>query len=315
MPTRRDFLVLTGAGLAGAALPAWAREMQTTGGSAFGSYWRLTHAGNLAASAGITEVIGEIDRMFSPYRPDSEISKFNASRDTDWQAIPAEFTRMVGLATQVAQSSGGAFDPTVGPIVARYGFGPIRGAMARYTAIEHAPGAIRKAEPDISIDFCAIAKGRALDLMCEAVVASGVDDFLLDLGGEVAVRGRNPAGRPWQVGVDVPGYPMEHAISLEGGAVATSGTLANGYRTVNGLISHIVDPRTGAPLQSHVRSVSVMADTAEVADAWATALLATPFERAMTLAESRGLDALLLMDDGGALRPFATGRMAEVMIG
>ncbi|WP_196258051.1 FAD:protein FMN transferase [Pelagibacterium limicola] len=315
MLTRRQFIHLTGAGLTAAAFPAWARELVTTGGDAFGSYWRLTMPRGADVPRAMAEVIEMIDGVFSPYRTDSDLSRVNRSQDTDWQPVPPEMARLLLKAADMARGSEGAFDPTVGPLVARYGFGPIAGGEGRFAGIDVAEGAMRKIAPDLTLDLCGVAKGRALDLMCEALEAAGIEDFLLDLGGEVAARGLNPAGRSWQVGVDVPGYPMTFGIMLEGGAVATSGSLSNGYRIGDRLFSHIIDPSSREPVETLVRSVSVLAPTAEIADAWATALMAVPMEKALDMAEANALDALILFDDGGALRPVATGAMPGVMLG
>jgi len=296
---------------------AWAFEdVVTFGGDAFGSYWRLTLSADraeVARAAGLEAIIAGIDAGFSPYRGDSLLSRFNASASTDWQEVDGAMHGVLAAGLDLAASSGGAFDPTVGPTVARFGFGPITGSAGHYSEIALAPGAIRKQRADLSLDLCGIAKGYALDLMAARLAESGIDAFLLDLGGELLARGAHPSGRSWHVAVDAPSGGLSQSFALNNRAVATSGSTVQAYRLGDETIGHIIDPLTGRPSRTLTASVSVLADSAMLADGWATALMAMPHPVALTLAQARGLDALFLIKRDDGFEPVATGAFASLL--
>ena len=308
--TRRTFLASTAAL---AAAPALASATQTLGGHAFGSYWRLSlpaGAETAQADARIRAVVARIDTLMSPYRADSEISRFNRAPD-GLEAGP-ETRAVARAALDIADETGGAFDPTVGPLVARYGFGPIRDAApGTYQAVSLSGAELRKDASRLSLDFCGIAKGYALDLMRGELAALGLADYLLELGGEVAAGGAHPDGRPWRVALD--GAPL--ALDPGDRAVATSGVLAQGYRVGSATYGHIIDPAMAAPATGALVSVSVLHPSATRADALATALFAKGLDRAADFAEGRGLDTILLARDGDRLRPVFTGRAADHLLG
>lgn len=321
MLTRRGFLSLSGAGLLSAtALPAMAREVETLGGRAFGSYWRLTvpiGADTVAIHARIATVIETVDWLFSPYRPESEVSRFNLTTSTDLQPISDACRPVVAAALEIAQASGGAFDPTVGPLVARYGFGPLSGAeQGHFSQLTLTPSGLRKDGAGLSLDLCGIAKGRALDLAAFELDALGVEAYLIDFGGELAERGVHPSGRGWQVAVENPlTGTLAHVLALDGMAVATSALTAQSYAVGGQTIGHIIDPRKGAPVLGQTLSVSVLAPDGMWADGWATGLMALPHEAGIALAEALELDALFLLRDGSGVKTVATGHAAEHLLG
>lgn len=308
--TRRAFLASTAAL---AARPSFAGATASLGGDAFGSYWRLTlpQGGDARpADTAVRRVVARIDALMSPYRADSELSRFN--RASDGIPASAETLSVARDALGVAAETGGAFDPTVGPLVARYGFGPIRDAVpGSHEGIRLSGDTLTKDSPGLSLDFCGIAKGYALDLMRSELDAIGLTDYILELGGEVAARGLHPSGRTWRVAID--GAPL--ALALPGGTVATSGLLAQSYRVGGHRYGHIIDPATAAPATGALVSVSVLAPKATRADALATALFAMGLDRGGAFAEATGLDTVLLARDGDALRPFFTGRAADRLLG
>lgn len=308
--TRRAFLASTAAL---AARPSFAGETTSLGGDAFGSYWRLTlpRGGDARpAETAIRRVVARIDALMSPYRADSELSRFN--RAEDGIAASAETLSVARDALDTAAETGGAFDPTVGPLVARYGFGPIHDAApGSHEGIRLRGDTLAKDSPDLSLDFCGIAKGYALDLMRAGLDGLGLAGYLLELGGEVAARGRHPTGRAWRVALD--GAPL--ALALPGGAVATSGLLAQSYSVGGHRYGHIIDPATAAPATGALVSVSVLDPKATRADALATALFAMGLDRGGAFAQAAGLDTILLARDGDALRPFFTGRAADHLLG
>ncbi|WP_375599664.1 FAD:protein FMN transferase [Devosia sp. Naph2] len=311
MLTRRNFMALSAATLVTGAVPALARQLATLGGGAFGSYWRLSVPQGIdqdAISISFSHIIAEVDQLFSPYRADSVLSQFNRHDGTDWQVVPDAFSTLVGQSLTLAQACGGVFDPTVGPAVARQGFGPISGATGSFEELAAQPGAVRKHRGRLTVDLCGIAKGEALGRMAAALAQSGVTDFMLDLGGEVIARGQHPEGRGWQVGVEMPGGSgVAHILRLDDRTVATSGNSVQSYAHAGRSFGHIVDPSSGRAADTRLASVSVLGRDPALADGWATALAAAGVEKGVALAEQRGLDALFLVREGDRLHSVFTG--------
>ncbi len=317
MLTRRSFMALSAASLATSAMPALASPASTFGGGAFGSYWRLSVPQGIdqdAIGISFSHIIVEVDRLFSPYRADSVLSQFNRHGGTDWQVVPDAFSRLVGQGLTLAQACGGVFDPTVGPMVARQGFGPITGVEGSFEELAVQPGAARKQRGGLTLDLCGIAKGEALGRIAAALGRAGVDDFMLDLGGEVIARGQHPEGRGWHVGVEMPGGSgVAHILRLDGRTVATSGNSVQSYAHAGRSYGHIVDPASGRAADKRLASVSVLGRDPALADGWATALAAAGVEKGVALAEQRGLDALFLVREDDRLHSVFTGDFAAVV--
>jgi thiamine biosynthesis lipoprotein len=271
-------------------------------GQAFGTGWQVTAApgADLAEIAsGIAGLFSGIDSRFSPYRPDSLISRFNAA-PAGARLSDASLLRVTQAALEVAQRSEGAFDPTVGPLVARWGFGPITGGGApnwRGLIADHRQ--VTKSGDELTLDLCGIAKGWALDEAARVARAHGVHDFLFDLGGELVAQGQHPSGRDWRVAVEpaAPGQPSPAILRLPSqSAVATSGITAQSYRLDRTTYGHIIDPRRAIPAQGRLRSVSVVAEDAMTADGWATALFAAGDTAGPEMARALGLAALFVFE-------------------
>jgi thiamine biosynthesis lipoprotein len=260
-------------------------------------------------------VVASVDAAMSPFRSDSEIGRFNRSDETGWFPLSAPTCQVLREALRVTDSTGGAFDPTVGGIVGQYGFGPIvRRSHGNHAGISVRATAVRKELPDLTLDLCGIAKGYALDRMVSALEALGIGDFLVEVGGELAARGRHPAGRAWQVGIErpEPGEPgFQRVVALAGEALATSGDRVNGYFSGGRRYSHIIDPKRRGPADTGLASVSVLSPTAMHADAMATALFAMGSEGGPEFAERNGLPALFLVRAKDGIREIATGGFAD----
>ena len=222
--------------------------------------------------------------------------------------------RVIREALRVAALTGNAFNPTLGPLVGRYGFGPLTAGFPGFPdEIALAAGALRKARAGLTLDLNGIAKGHALDRLADACSANGINDFLLELGGEVCARGRHPAGRSWQVAIERPGTAgaFQRAVALDG-KLATSGNGSNGFAQAGRGYSHIMDPATNRPADLAPASVTVAAPAAMTADALATALFAMGSARP-------GLRAgywnpCVFVFDGGA-REVATGGFDTRILG
>lgn len=300
--TRRAFISTA---LAASALPARAGGTVTLGGGAFGSYWRLTLPQGVdpaPLSTRIAAIIEDVDLTFSPFRAASALSRFNLSGETEIP-LKGHFREIAALSLDIASETGGAFDPTVGPLVARYGFGPIAGDRPGTWEGLGLTGPTLNRLPGLTLDFCGIAKGHALDRIRAAAGELGYQSAMIDLGGEIASLGRHPDGRPWRVALD------GAALAFEPGAqtIATSGLTAQSYQVGANTYGHIIDPRKGGPADAGLLSVSVFDRSATRADAIATALFALGPEDGPALAEARALDAVFLMPGKNAPQPIFTG--------
>ena len=314
--TRRAFLTASCAALAAPALASGAPAVETITGTAFATGWRISlpsGAGAAGLVAPVQALLDRVDRQMSPYRADSDLTRFNRAGAGACTA-PADLVHVARAARDLAAASAGHFDPTVGPLVARWGFGPIAGdGPADWRALELTPEALVKPDARLTLDLCGIAKGYALDGLAALVRAAGHADFFVDLGGEVIAAGRHPEGRAWQIGIEDPRPEVAgiaDVLALDGTAVATSGDRENGYTLGDRRYSHIIDPETGAPVAGAIASVSVLAPAAMEADGWATALMAAGPEAGPALARAQALPALFLLRDGSGLARVITGDFA-----
>ncbi len=304
MLNRRNLLLGAGGALLSSVLPTWGAGTQIIGGPAFGSWWRAvlpvaTDAREIKAA--IETVVLSVDDAMSPFKKFSEISRLNGARDTNWHPISGDVSKVIAEGLRIARLTEGAFDPTVGPIVGRYGFGPITGTpFAGYQSIQLGEGKLRKTVPEASLDLCGIAKGHALDRMADVLTTRGINSFLLEAGGEVLARGFHPNGRQWQAAVETPDVTpraFQRIVKLDGMALATSGDAFNGGQEGGVSFNHIIDPHTELPIANGVASVTVIANTAMEADALATALMVMGSERGFALAEQKGIAAMFLTRD------------------
>lgn len=273
------------------------RKVRVLTGAAFGSAWRLVVADTRdAADAGrrVETVVTHIDRLMSPYRPESDLGRFNARGS----AVLAPETRDVTVAALLlAEETRGAFDPTLAPIGRRYGFGPLAIAPDRlagcFRELRLSGNRLETRATGLTLDLCALAKGYALDEILR--VLDGLD-FLIELGGEVAARGRHPENRPWRVGIERPlSYKLHRAIYADRRALATSGDAAQGYTVGSRRYAPVLDPRRRAPVDNGVASVSVLAQTGMMADALATAAMVLGPAKARSLLDAHGASALFLV--------------------
>jgi len=309
--TRRTFVTASAATLLASTLPAFGDEALVLSGRAYGTSWRVRLRGRgdgRALADTLAALLARVDLAVSPFRADSEISRFNRAA-AGWHGAGADFARVTAEALRIAALTGGAFDPGVGPDVGRYGFGPITGERAGSHADFKADGGgIAKADARQTLDLCGIAKGYALDLMAESIAAAGFADFVAELGGEVLARGRDSGGAPWRIGISHPLGGLYAVIDAGGLAVATSGDAINAYEVGGRRYSHVIDPQTDEPLRNGVASVTVLAGSAMTADALATALMVMGPERGIAFAEAQALPVLYLLRGADGLSELTNGR-------
>lgn len=261
--------------------------------------------------------LDRVNRLMSTYLEDSELSRFNRYDGAAPFQLSGETYKVFETAQVIAEQSGGAFDVTVGPLVNAWGFGPealqhppddaaIRALLERVgyqKLMLHPENRISKARPDLYCDLSAIAKGYAVDAVAEAFEEAGIRNYMIEVGGEIRVSGKNAHGLDWTLGIESPkpGVRELHtAVRIGQGALATSGDYRNMYELNGRLVSHTIDPHTGYPVSHILASVSVIHSSCMWADGYATALMALGPERAMTFAREHGLAVMLLVHDAEA---------------
>ena len=299
-------LLLTGCG-AGAGYDVYQ-------GATMGTVYRVSARCPADADSAIQGELALVNQAMSTYEQDSELSQFNQHAPNAWVPVSGELFSVMQVAQQLSRVSGGAFDVTVGPLVNAWGFGPAIADAAKPSAAELAaafnrvgyeklrlrenPPALQKLA-DVYVDLSAIAKGYGVDRVAERLLRDGCSDFMVEVGGEVTVRGVNPQGQPWRVGIEVPDLrrvgDVHRVLALRDMAVATSGDYRNYVEHDGQRYSHTIDPRNGEPVRHALASVTVIHKTALWADAYATAISVLGPEAGWRFAEAENLAALFIV--------------------
>ncbi len=283
--------------------------------------------------SGIDAVLHDINQRMSTYDPSSELSRFNASQETDWFPVSIDLATVVARSIELNQATKGAFDVTVGPLVNLWSFGPDENeaevpSQKSIDALLSSVGseflfarlddpAIRKDVASLQIDLSAIAKGFAVDKVAEFIDQAGFENYLVEIGCEIRVRGKNELGHDWKLGIEkpLPGIRSIHTTALlSDGSLATSGDYRNFFEFAGQFFSHTIDPRTGRPVQGGAASVSVVADDCMTADALATALMVLPPEQGLQIAKSLGVETLILTRKGDVLVESKSSQFPQPMI-
>jgi len=258
----------------------------------------------------IDEILETINKQMSTYIDDSELSQINQSKSQDWLTLSPELYEVISMALQISHLTNGAYDITIGNLVNLWGFGPgeipqavpedetiniaLKTTGYEYIELQSQPHGLKKEYPDIYLDLSSIAKGYAVDRLYDYLEQQGLSGFLVDIGGEVKSKGVKLNGQNWRIGIEKPlveSREILRVITLTNQAMATSGDYRN-YIVHNGTrYSHTIDPRTGHPVLHTLLSVSVLHESAMVADALATALLVMGPQKGTEFAEQNGIAA------------------------
>jgi thiamine biosynthesis lipoprotein len=268
-----------------------------------------------------------VEASMSTYRPDSELSRFNAMARADQPFTPSEdLLAVVRMAAEIHRTTGGAWDGTLDPLITLWGFGREQKSGRVPTASEieallprvgfhritvNTEGRLVKGDGRLTLDLASIAKGYGVDAVARLLAEQGYGDFLVEVGGEVYAAGRRPDGKPWRVGINRPhreaGFSEVYkVVALTDKAFATSGDYRNYFEVDGRTYSHILDPRTGYPVENGVVSASVLADACALADGLATALMVMGPEAGLALVERlAGVEALVIVHGaGGELKEY-----------
>lgn len=305
--------------------------------------------------------LDEVDRALSTWKDDSDLSRLNRAAPDAREGATEDTLKVLALSKELFEATGGAFDPSVGPLTRLWGFGSHEVEQAAPTAAEVAatleqlglddlqmgrpgtapPGSdgaapagwVARSRADLEVDASAVAKGYGVDVAAAALLESGHDEFMIEVGGELVLSGRNPEGIPWRIGVDDPLppagsdplSPMALAprppiarLSLTRGGVATSGDYRNVRRVGSRVVSHVIDPRTGYPIDHDLASATVVAPTCAEADGLATATMVLgPIEGLELLESLEGVEGYLLVrtqDDEAPIEALMTSGMSAFLM-
>lgn len=294
--------------------------LQALAGEAMGTTWSVRlHNPDFRpldeARQAVEGALALVVRQMSNWEAGSDISRFNRAEADSWHALPTEFFTVLRCALHWAQASGGAWDPTVGPLVDLWGFGPRSHAQQQVPgaripdadALQQARERVghqrialdleqqRVLQPGgVHVDFSGIAKGYSVDLVAERLRAIGHTDFLVEVGGELRACGQRPGGQPWRVAVAGMGdQAAPVALPLRDMAIATSGDHWHAFEQGGRRYSHTIDPRSGEPVAHGLASVTVLHAECMQADALATVLTVLGPREGLDFAERHGAAALL----------------------
>jgi thiamine biosynthesis lipoprotein len=273
----------------------------------------------------VNGALATVNQQMSNWDANSEISRFNAQSSTSAQAISPELAEVMTAAEQVHLASGGRFDTTLGPVIELWGFGAdghssvlpsdadlqLAQAKSGHTnTLRVAPGMLQKTQPDATIYLAAIGKGFGADLVGRALKDLGVENYMIEIGGDLYAAGHNPDGEPWQIGVETPeanARGVLDVIPVSNVGLASSGDYRNYFEQGGKRFSHLIDPRTGRPVTHSTASTTVIAENAMLADAWATAFHIMGQEEGMALAEKLELAVLFTeRNENGNAHGFTT---------
>jgi len=309
-------------------------------GKTMGTSWSLTLSNppTIALSrqlqTQIEELLENINSLMSTWRADSEISRFNIAASTEWIGVSPQTYSLLQKAVRIHQQSGGAFDPTVSPLVELWGFGHTLPSQAipddsqiqsklqhiglEKLQLDDSAQRMRKTIPLLQLDLSAIAKGYAVDEVARLVSAQGIQDYLVEIGGEIRVAGNNPEGERWRVAIEYPHIGKLRSaaavLSITDAAIATSGDYRNFVEIDGKRYSHIIDPLTGRPVTHNPASVTVVARDCLSADAWATAFSVIGSRKGVELANSLQIAAMFIERDNDKLTTKSSRKMMKYQI-
>ena len=289
---------------------------RTNEGMVFGTVYKITyqHADDLQND--IKQALMEVDNSLSPYNPNSIITRINHNEDT---VLNEHFTHVFTLAEKISQETDGAFDITVAPLVNAWGFGFKHSidiepnvidslkSFVGYQKVRLENGKVVKDDKRVMLDCSAIAKGYGVDRVARLLDQKGVQHYMVDIGGEVVVKGKNPRMKTWRIGINKPiedslsiNQELQTILEVTGVGMATSGNYRKFYYKDGKRYAHTIDPREGIPVQHNILSATVIAPDCTTADAYATAFMVMGLEQAKTFCEEHPeLNAYLICDGEG----------------
>ncbi len=290
-------------------------------GRIFGTQYKVVYQHSSVLDACIDSVLHRVDNSLSMFNKQSTLARVNSGESN---RVDSLFCKVFRLALTVSESTDGAFDPTVAPAVNAWGFGPKRRmsltsheldsivALVGYQNVTlEGDTLLVRTDSRINLDFGAIAKGFAVDCVADMLSANGVANYMVEIGGEVVVKGVNEKGTNWRIGIQKPTTTtssVQQVVHLDNAAMATSGNYRNFYVNEAGhRVSHTIDPRTASPVTHSLLSATVIAPTCAVADAYATAFMVLGLDDAKVVLDKHPeLKVYFIYQEGDMLQHYST---------
>ncbi len=307
-------------------------EKVSFNGETMGTYYNIIylHPEGSNYKPAVDSLLVEWNKSLSTYISDSEISQFN--RNESFIFNSPYFYPVLIKSKQVYEDTNGAFDPTVMPLVNAWGFGPEENEMpdsSRIKELKKLVGfnkilfdskEVKKSMPGISLDFSAIAKGYGVDVVGKLLESKGIENFLVDIGGEISVKGLNDRGTPWTTGIEDPSVDVfdrkiKAVIEVTDKSIATSGNYRNFYVKDGKKYAHTISPYTGYPVEHSMLSATVIASDCMTADAYATAFMVLGIEEAVPIINDHPeMDAYFIFSDNeGTINTFMTDGFKSIL--
>ena len=305
---------------------------QTDHGRIFGTLYHITYQSEENLRTAIDEELRRFDGSLSPFNDTAVITRINRNEDIVPDTL---FTNVFHRSMEISRETRGAFDITVAPLVNAWGFGFKQGIypdaqqvdsllqLTDYRKVKLSnEGKVIKDDERIMLTCSAVAKGYAVDIIAQLLQKKGIENYMVDIGGEVVVCGQNPHQQPWRIGINKPvddslavNQELQTVLQLSKGGIATSGNYRNFYYKDGKKYAHTIDPRTGYPVQHSLLSATVIARDCMSADAYATAFMVMGLEEAEAFANTHpDLDAYFIYsDDNGKLQTYATKGMEKYL--
>lgn len=283
-------------------------------GMVFGTIYHITYQSDTNYQKEIEAELQKVDNSLSPFNKTSIISRVNRNEKVK---VDEMFSEVFQLAEKISGDTDGAFDITVAPMVNAWGFGFKTGnpptkqtidslrAIVGFNTVSLQDGYVIKKNPKTMLDCSAIAKGYGTDVVARFLKKKGVQNFMVEIGGEIVVNGNSEKLQPWRIGINKPtddslntSQAIQDVVSVSNIAMATSGNYRNFYYKNGKKYAHTIDPKTGYPVQHNILSATVFADDCATADAYATSFMVLGLDGARKILEKHPeLCAYLIYSD------------------
>ena len=305
---------------------------QTDEGFVFGTMYKITYQSKENLKKEIEAELRKVDNSLSPFNKRSVITRINDNTDLSADSM---LVYVYNMARSISEETQGAYDITVAPLVNAWGFGFKTQAfpdsakidslrrIVGYRKISLTPeGKFEKRDPRVMLDCSSIAKGFGVDCVARLLESRGIRNFMVEIGGEVVVKGENPKMEKWRIGINRPvddslavNQELQTVLEITDAGMATSGNYRNFYYKDGKKYAHTIDPRTGYPVQHNILSSTVIADNCAKADAYATAFMVLGLDSAKIICNAHPeLDAYFIYEDKeGKLRTYSTEGMKKYM--
>lgn len=306
-------------------------EYRTLSGLVFGTVYNITYQYPDDLRTKIEAELKRFELSLSPFNEDAVISRVNRNEEVE---VDSFFRHCFERSMEISRDTEGAFDITIAPLANAWGFGFRKGRfpdslmvdslleLTGYEKVQLRGNRVRKADPRIQLSCSAVAKGYSVDVVARLLDRKGIANYMIDIGGEVVVKGKNPKQRLWRIGVNKPiddslsvRQDIQTVLKVSNLGLATSGNYRNFYYKDGKKYAHTIDPKTGYPVQHSILSATVVAQDCLTADALATAFMVMGMEKAKAFCEAHPqIDAYFIYsDEQGAFATYFTEGMRRYL--